>query len=287
MSTVDHIFELPDFEALKVLQLYLKHMVEGTYLGLHQSPKKGFGIEFKEYRNYAPGDTLKQLDWKYYARTDHYMIKEAETEKQHDFLFVLDSSKSMEFSQANRTKFNLSRTLIASLAYLAQQQHDRYYIFGRQIPRGKFEDFLYHLIRLKTVEDFGVAQMKPANFLSKNATVFIFTDAYSTLEAAQELIRLWSSASPKVIFVHLLYQNEVNLDFQGKDFSFKDLENHRSVQVNTKEALLTYQKKVSSWQDQIKMECIRNRVGYLAVNGTDEPEKYLFDLLKTFNYLMQ
>lgn len=287
MSAVDDIFELPEFEALKVLQLYLKHMVEGIYLGLHQSPKKGFGIEFKEYRNYAPGDTLKQLDWKYYARTDHYMIKEAETEKQHDFLFVLDSSKSMEFSMEKRTKFNLSRTLIASLAYLAQQQHDRYYLYGTYIPKGQFEDFLYNLIRLKTLEKYGMAQMKPTAFLSKNSTVFIFSDAYGEIEETKELIRLWAASANKVVFVHLLYQNEINLDFKGQDFSFKDLENHASVQVNTNKALVAYQAKISHWQDQIKMNCIQNGVGYVAVNGTDEPQKVLFDLLKTFNQLMQ
>lgn len=80
MQSMNQLFQMPDFESLKALQLYIKHHIEGVMIGMHQSPKTGFGIEFKEYRNYVPGDSLKQLDWKYFARTDHYMIKEAEME---------------------------------------------------------------------------------------------------------------------------------------------------------------------------------------------------------------
>ncbi|WMN10977.1 DUF58 domain-containing protein [Marivirga salinae] len=280
---MNQIFQMPDFEALKALQLYIKHHIEGVMIGMHQSPKTGFGIEFKEYRNYVPGDSLKQLDWKYFARTDHYMIKEAEMEKQHDFIFVLDKSLSMKFEMANASKFNWSRTLIAALAFLANNQHDKYLIYNQDNPPTDFESFLYRLIQLKLEDETSIKDLNPIQQIQNKSTVFIFTDGYSDETEFHSLLKNWAMASEEVMLVHLLFENEEQLDFKGQYFTFKDLEGKGSVQVNTQEGFQDYQKKIESWKSEIQKTCAKNGIAYWQLNGRDSIQKAIFELLNHFN----
>jgi len=283
MKSVNNIFQLPDFEALKALQLYIKHHIEGAMIGMHQSPKTGFGIEFKEYRNYVPGDSLKQLDWKYFARTDHYMIKEAEMEKQHDFIFVLDRSLSMDFKMEDVSKFNWSRTLMAALAYLANNQHDRYFIYRQENPPKDFEGFLYRLIQLQSEEQISIKNLYPNQKLQNKSTVFIFTDGYTEEAEFDNLLKNWSVASEEVMLIHLFFDNEENLDFNGQYFTFKDMEGQGSVQVNTQEGLREYQKNIRNWKKGIEKSCAKNGIAYWQLNGKESIRKSIFELLNRFN----
>lgn len=281
---MNQILQMPDFEALKALQLYIKHHIEGVMIGMHQSPKTGFGIEFKEYRNYVPGDSLKQLDWKYFARTDHYMIKEAEMEKQHDFIFVLDKSLSMNFEMADASKFNWSRTLIAALAFLANNQHDKYFIYNQDNPPTDFETFLYRLIQLNPDEKISIKDLNPIQQIQNKSTVFIFTDGYSDEAEFHNLLKNWAVASEEVMLVHLLFENEEQLNFKGQYFTFKDLEGQGSVQVNTQVGLEDYQNKIQSWKSGIQKTCAKNGIAYWQLNGRDTIQKAIFELLNHFNH---
>ncbi|SMG14499.1 Protein of unknown function DUF58 [Marivirga sericea] len=283
MSALNKIFQMPDFEALKALQLYIKHHIEGVMMGMHQSPKTGFGIEFKEYRNYVPGDSLKQMDWKYYARTDHYMIKEAEMEKQHDFIFVLDKSLSMNFEMHGASKFNWARTLIAALAYLASNQHDKYYLFNQDNPPTDFETFLFRMIQIQTDKEKSLDDLNPIQKIQNKSTVFVFTDGYSNEKDLSTLLKNWAIASEEVMLIHLLFDNEEELEFEGQYFTFKDLEGQGSVQVNTKEGLQDYQNRIQNWKSGIQKTCAKNSIAYWQVNGKEEIQKVIFELLNHFN----
>lgn len=284
MKTINQIFQTPNFEALKALKLYIKHHIEGVMIGMHQSSKTGFGIEFKEYRNYVPGDSLKQLDWKYFARTDHYMIKEAEMEKQHDFIFVLDKSLSMNFEMNDASKFNWSRTLIAALAYLANNQHDKYYIFNQDNPPQDFDTFLYRLVHLKPDGETNRNDLRPSQKIQNKSTVFIFTDGYSDEDDFHDLLKNWTFSSREVMLIHLLFDNEEQLDFNGQYFTFKDLEGRGSVQVNTEEGLQEYRSKIQHWKRKIRKTCAKNGIVYWQVNGQANIQKSIFELLNHFNH---
>lgn len=283
MNSLNQIFQMPDFEALKALQLYIKHHIEGVMIGMHQSPKTGFGIEFKEYRNYVPGDSLKQLDWKYYARTDHYMIKEAEMEKQHDFIFVLDRSLSMNFEMKDASKFNWARTLIASLAFLANNQQDKYYIFNQDNPPTDFETFLYRMIQLQTNGEMSIKDLSPSEKIKNKSTVFIFTDGYSDETEFKDLLKNWAVASEEVMLIHLLFENEVKLEFDGQYFTFKDLEGQGSVQINTQDGFQDYQNRVQEWRNGIEKACAKNGIAYWQLNGQEGIQKAIFEMLNHFN----
>ncbi len=108
------------------LTLRSRRLVEGAISGLHRSPFHGFNIEFAEYREYIPGDDLRRLDWRVFARTDRHYIKQYEEESNVRVTFLVDASASMNYRGygAVLTKFDYAATLVVSLAMLLTRQQD-------------------------------------------------------------------------------------------------------------------------------------------------------------------
>ena len=95
--------------------LRAQRVVEGSISGLHRSPLHGVSVEFADYREYAPGDDLKRLDWRAYARSERYVIKRYEEESNLRATILLDASRSMKYGKGAMTKFDYAATLAASL----------------------------------------------------------------------------------------------------------------------------------------------------------------------------
>ena len=110
------------------LELRARMVVEGFITGLHASPYQGYSVEFAQHRPYVPGDEIKHVDWKVFARTDKFYLKQYQEETNLTAQIVLDASESMSFgSRAGASewnKFEYARSAAASLGYLALQQQD-------------------------------------------------------------------------------------------------------------------------------------------------------------------
>src|ERR1700712_5006041 len=106
---------------IKDLSLVAKTVVDGFMIGLNKSTVKGPGLEFSQYRSYQPGDDLRWLDWKMYARSDRYYIRESEVETSISVRFLIDASASMNHSDGGVKKIDYARYITASLAYLCNQ----------------------------------------------------------------------------------------------------------------------------------------------------------------------
>src|SRR3954451_11259540 len=101
------------------LTLRARRLVEGAISGMHRSPFHGFNIEFAEYREYTPGDDLRRLDWRAFARSDRHYIKQYEEESNVRVTFVVDASASMTYrGSATLSKFDYGATMVVSLAML-------------------------------------------------------------------------------------------------------------------------------------------------------------------------
>src|SRR5215472_10680910 len=101
-----------------------QRIVEGSISGLHRSPLHGVSVEFANYREYTPGDDLKRLDWRAYARSNRFHIKQYEEESDLRATIILDASASMRYGREAMTKFDYAATLAASLATLLVRQRD-------------------------------------------------------------------------------------------------------------------------------------------------------------------
>src|SRR5208282_5079839 len=97
MASVIEYLTPADLKRISNLQVLARLVVEGFCSGLHRSPHKGFSVEFRQHRQYVPGDDLRRLDWGVYGRTDRFFIREYEEETNLRGTILLDLSGSMDF----------------------------------------------------------------------------------------------------------------------------------------------------------------------------------------------
>src|SRR5437868_4298384 len=109
---------------LAAVPFFARKPMQGSVSGRHPSPHRGSSVEFAEYRKYVAGDDLRRLDWRAYARSDRFFIKEFEADTNLRCCFILDTSGSMAFGSTGIAKIEYARKLAGSLAYLAVQQGD-------------------------------------------------------------------------------------------------------------------------------------------------------------------
>ncbi len=124
-NNLGHYFDPQVIAGLKGLTVRARRVVEGVMLGMHRSPFRGISVEFSQHRNYMPGDDLRHLDWKVYAKSDRLYIKQYEQETSLSCHFVLDTSESMSYAGGSPlSKFDYAATLVASFAHLVIAQQD-------------------------------------------------------------------------------------------------------------------------------------------------------------------
>ena len=118
------LLNLQELERFENLLVFAKAVVEGYFAGKHKSPYRGSAAEFADYKEYAPGDELRHLDWKAYGKFDKYYVKRFEHETNLRAVMVVDASGSMGFGTTGLTKFDAARVLAASLSHLLVRQQD-------------------------------------------------------------------------------------------------------------------------------------------------------------------
>ena len=119
-SLVDPAF----FSRLESIELRARSLVEGSMHGLHRSPYLGLSVEFASHREYTPGDDIRHLNWKLYARHDRLYIKEYDADTNLNLYLLLDASASMTCANAGRSKLHYAASIAAALAHLALKQRD-------------------------------------------------------------------------------------------------------------------------------------------------------------------
>jgi uncharacterized protein (DUF58 family) len=119
-------FEPKLLAALEGLDFKARYVMEGFLSGLHDSPFHGFSVEFSDYRNYQPGDDLRYLDWRLYARNDHLCIKRYMQETNVRFYMICDTSASMSYRGAAAwgAKLECAKIIAAALTWFLLRQND-------------------------------------------------------------------------------------------------------------------------------------------------------------------
>ena len=221
------------------LELIAKFVVEGFISGLHKSPYHGFSVEFSQYRQYMPGDDTKHIDWKAYARTDRYYIKQFEEETNLNCYLLLDTSESMMHPMAEAqtddattegdatgqprlTKLRYSSFLIASLAYFMAKQRDAvgfaYFddTLHEYLPARSSTSHLHSiLLTLETLQTtkstrMGTPLHQIAERLTKRGLILFISDLYD--ENHEEVIAGLEHLryeGHEVIVFHVLAQQEL------------------------------------------------------------------------------
>jgi uncharacterized protein (DUF58 family) len=272
------------------LELIARVIVEGFMSGSNKSQSVGTGQEFSQYRSYEPGDDLRMLDWKMYARSGRYYIRQADIETNITVKFMLDASHSMMYTEGGLSKFQYAKVMIAALAYLARKQSDAFGLYTvnekeiTQIqPRFEQQQYLRFLYALATVKSEGT--WRKGNGLEhlydhhgKEMIIFI-TDLYDENDDLLRFITRLKTARNEVIVFHVMGQHETTLDFKGS-YTFEDLESGARTKVETQAQQKQYSERVQQWISQSRNWMLEKQISYELVNLNEPFETTLRNFLK-------
>ncbi len=261
------------------LELIARVIVEGFMSGSNKSQSVGAGQEFTQYKNYQAGDDLRQLDWKMFARSERYYVKQADIETNITVKFMLDASHSMSYAEDNISKLQYAKVMTAALAYLARKQSDTFGLYAVndknvKVVQPRFEQqqfirFLNELVHLKsegTWKKGGVEQLFDHH--GKEMIVFI-TDLYDESEDLQNFISRLKTPRNEVIVFHLMGRHETDFDFNGS-FTFEDLESGVRTKVDTLVQQKDYSRRVKEWLQSSRGWMLEKQINYHLV-FLDEP----------------
>ena len=274
---------------IKDLPLLAKTVIDGFMNGFNKSKVKGPGLEFSQYRSYQPGDDLRWLDWRMFARSDRYYIRESEIETSISVRFLIDASASMNHDDKGIKKIDYARFLAASLAWLSNLQGDSVglYVFrdgglfslaSKPDPQ-HLQRLLYHLQQINPAGAF----TKPVHYKElfagtgrKELLVFI-TDMYQAEGEINRLLDSLSALKHEVVVFHLMGKNELDFDF-GDYSTLEDLETGETMEVNTNEAA-TYNQKLKDHLENIRMQLLGKHVFYRMISTSQPLDEALRDFL--------
>jgi uncharacterized protein (DUF58 family) len=272
------------------LELVARIIVEGFMSGSNKSQTIGSGQEFSQYRSYEPGDDLRQLDWKMYARSERYYVKQAEIETNITVKFILDASQSMAYSEDKLSKLQYIKVVTAALAYLARKQSDTYALFtvnNKQIhtvrPRFEQQQFMRFLDALVHLKSEGTWKKDPGleelfDHHGKEMIIF-FTDLYDENEDLLRFISRLKTPRNEVIVFHMMGKREMDLDYDGA-FTFEDLETRIQLKVDTTLQQKQYIERLKLWIHKSRTWMLEKQISYHLVLMNDPFEKTLRDFLK-------
>lgn len=279
------------------LELLAKQVVEGFITGLHKSPFHGFSVEFAEHRLYNNGESTRHIDWKLYGRTERMYTKKYEEETNLRCYFVIDSSSSMYFKYNEISKFEFSVYSVASLMELLRRQRDA---VGLSFFNDKVEfvseskSSQSHHRRLYAELEKGLKAYNPkqksetttadslheiAELIHKRSLVVIFTDLLDDPNRVNEVIEslqhLKHNKHEVVLFQVLNNAVEKDLDLENRPYELIDMESGEKMKLNPNEIRETYEKRIKSYFEEIRLKCINLSIDFVEVNIADGVEPVL------------
>ncbi|WP_159820591.1 DUF58 domain-containing protein [Colwellia sp. 20A7] len=285
---------------IKDLPLVAKTLAQGFLHGLHTGTQRGVGIEFSQYRVYEPGDDLSRVDWKLFARSDKYFVREAERESDINAWFVLDTSASMlQRSQISSNenswhKLDYARCLIATAAYLAQKQGDNVGFLSLNNDNQTFlpalsgerhwQKILLGLTRLKAQNSFPVLEhvMNQLGRLQSNGIIFVISDFHQQSDEIVELVGQLSNTRTDVVTIQLTCDDEELFPYKGA-IRFEDLESKEQVLVSANQVKEKYYVEKQKYQTDLLTRLTKNKVKHFIANIDEPLDQTLFDILTMRN----
>lgn len=267
--------------AIKDLSLAARRTIDGFMAGINKSKVKGTGLEFSQYRSYQPGDDLRWLDWKRYARSDRYYIRESEIETSISVRLLVDASRSMTHKDGAHTKLDYARLLAASLGWLVHMQGDSFGLYtfrdgdvfslpSRRDPQ-HLGRFFYQLENMQPGGSIGDPTHYKQIFTTdqKRELLVFITDMYEQDGEISRLLELLSSLRHEIVVLHLMGKNEMDMDYRGYH-RLQDLETGEEIPFNGEQASEVYQQRLHNWLAGVRMRLLDKQIAYQLVR-TDQP----------------
>jgi len=267
--------------------LLAESLVDGFIQGMHRSPFKGSSQEFASYRPYQPGDPVKLVDWKLWARSDSLFVREYEEETNFCGHLFLDGSKSMDHGDDGQNKFLYGRILCAVLSLLMARQKDApgFALLAGEgqeslephlwIPPSTRQDSMDHLMH--TLSEIpasgklhGLGDVTPLlEEINGRSLAIIISDGFFPLEQGRDFLDQLKTRGLETLFFHVMHREEIDPKFDG-DMLLVDSETDAEVPIDGDALRETYAQTLAEFFSSMENLCHETETDYCRVI-TDEP----------------
>jgi uncharacterized protein (DUF58 family) len=278
------------------LELVARSVVDGFINGLHRAPYFGASVDFAEHRGYVPGDDIRRVDWRLFARTDRFYVKEYEADSNANFSVLLDVSASMNYGSTGATKLDYARILAACLTYLVHRQRDRVGLvaFDSEIvehvpPSAKHMDVVLHVldrVRASRPGSLHAPLHRLAEHFGRRGILVLISDLYADPAEVLDAIAPLRFRGNDLIVFHVLDRAELEFGFSDAS-SFEDLETGEQLPVVPDALREKYMALVRAHIDTLTARFSEARVDYTLVDTSKPLDHALFKYLTTREKLMR
>lgn len=277
-----------DLKSIENLDLFARQVVEGFIIGLHKSPFHGFSVEFAEHRLYNSGESMKNIDWKLFARTDKLYSKKYEEETNLRCQIVIDSSSSMFFPEEKPdskgiNKLRFSALAAASLMNLLKRQRDAFglSIFDETVnihTQNKSNTRHYNLLLSYLQKLIANPELNHKTFASsalheiaenthKRSMIIVFSDFLSQDEDLESLfsalLHLKYKKHEVILFQVTDKQKEFELEYENRPYLFIDMETDERIKLQANEIKKLYSTKMAEYQNVIVNKCLQFNIDFI------------------------
>jgi len=295
MPTLPERIDPAQLARLGSLPIKARVIVEGALSGLHRASVHGSSVEFSEHKEYSPGDELRHVDWKAYAKVDRYYVKQYEQESQLTVYLVLDASASMQFAGGGIAKIEYAGLALAALAYLVIQQQDKVGLLAcgdrkleTMVPPRARTTHLHDLLAVldSVMAKGGVGDESPAHALHRiaeltrrrRALIVLASDLFDADDRTLEALATLRAQKHDVSVLHVMDPHELTFPYEGLT-EFHALESTNRMLVNPSAIRKDYLERMEQFLTKSRGMLTSAGVDYHLAR-TDQPlERTLLDLL--------
>ncbi len=271
-----------DLEQISNLNLFARLVMEGFASGLHESPHKGFSVEFKKHRPYVPGDDIRHLDWKIFGRTDRYYIREYEEETDLRATILLDASGSMAYDGEGISKLEYGKRLAACMVYLLLQQqesvglvtfdeHERTHIPPRS-GVAHMKPLIEEIQNTEPGGETGLGQVfhDLVPKINQRGLLILISDLFDDQEELRSGLSHFRHEGHEIITFQVMDRDELEFPFD-RWTKFENLENpdHEEM-VDPSHLKARYLERLEQFLEDVKEACHRHQIDRIRM-VTDEP----------------
>jgi uncharacterized protein (DUF58 family) len=281
---------------LQGLQLRTRHIIDGLMSGSHRSTHAGSSTEYSQHRPYAPGDDLRHVDWKAFARTDRMYVRQFTDETNLACTFLLDSSGSMGYqgSRSPLSKLEYAACLVAALAWLARHQgdavgldvfpdHDR-----GHLPPAATDQQLSGIMRLlesasaRGPAEIGRALLAWARNCFRRQLLVLVSDLFGEESQLQRALSDLRQFGHEVIVFRICDRDEIDFPFE-RYIEFCSLESANHVALDAETCREAYLGQFAAFQSRLRLACQQREVDFLPLVSDESLGPALGRFLATRN----
>ncbi|MEO7300805.1 MAG: DUF58 domain-containing protein [Verrucomicrobiota bacterium] len=275
--------------ALEGLDFKARYVMEGFLSGLHESPFHGYSVEFSDYRNYQPGDDLRHLDWKLFARTDRLCIKRYLLETNVQFYVVCDTSASMAYrgSRAWETKLGCARIISAAMTWFLLNQNDAAGLIALDAksetqfirPSSRSTQFGLMLREMEKLQPAGGASLvnlltQTARLVRRRSVILFFSDLLEPSAEVELYFKQLRFHGHECLVFQVLDPDEIDFPFTESHL-FEDMETGARRQVSPANAREKYLERFGAFMEEHRKFFQSLEIPFCVIRNDENPWRAL------------